>query len=135
MDYIRPHCFLLVAASRAPLQLPVTFLDVTVPRGAIFRLDYIMVSYPRTVALGAQTSPELTFTLVDTRGVAVNAPDLIFRDVTTPSGGQRVRAAWGVRIEYQPGEVISMKVTGMAAGPVPATVSITYLGQKGWGLR
>lgn len=126
---------MLVAANRLPLQVPLTLIDITVPRGAIFRLDYIMVSYARTVALGAQTSPELTFTLSDTRGVNSNERDVFFRNVTTPSGGSTVRAGWAWRIEFQPGEVITMAVRNMLPGPIPATVSITYIGQKGWGRR
>lgn len=135
MDLIRPHCFMLVAAARAPLQVPVTNLNTVVPRGAIFRLDYIMVAYNRTVVEGAQTSPELLFALKNSKGIGNNNPDLLFRDVTTPAGGQRVRTAWGWRIEFEPGEVITLEVRGMDAGPVPATVSVTYIGQKGWGRR
>jgi hypothetical protein len=141
MDLIRPHAFALVAAMRRPLQLPFTQISVTVPRGAVWRLDYIIVSYPRTVVAGAQTSPELTFNLVDTRGLTNNdrTRPLAFVDMTTPAGsgtrGPRIRAAQGWRIEYQPGEVVTMEVLGMAAGPVPATISVTYLGQKGWGRR
>lgn len=135
MDLIRPHVFFLVAAVRRALELPFTMLDVTVPRGAVFRLDYILVSYPVTVLAGAQTSPDLRFELTDSRGVAVNDPAIFFKDVTTPAAGARVRAATGFRIEYPPGAVISMRVSNMAVGPVPATVSVTYLGQKGWGPR
>lgn len=135
MDLIRPHVFALVAAARRPLQIPITMVSVTVPRGSVFRLDYIMVAYNRTVAMGAQTSPELLFTLLDTRGVVSNNPDLIFRDVTTPAGGPTVKAAWGWRVEYPPGAIITMEVRGMDPGPVPAYVSITYIGQKGWGQR
>ena len=137
MDLIRPHCFMLVAACRAPLQIPVTMLNTVVPRGAMFRLDYVMVAYNRTIdeETGAQTSPELSFALKNSKGIAHNNPDLLFRDVTTPAGGTGVRAAWGWRIEFQPGEIITMEVRGMDAGPVPATVSVTYIGQKGWGRR
>lgn len=135
MDLLRPHCFMLVAATRAPLQLPVTLLNTVVPRGAVFRLDYIMVAYNRTVEVNTQLSPELLFSLKNSKGVGNNNPDLLFRDVTTPSGGPRVRSAWGWRIEFDPGEVITMEVRGMNAGPVPATVSVTYIGQKGWGRR
>jgi hypothetical protein len=135
MDMIRPHVFALVAAARAPLQPPVTFLNTRVPTGAAFRLDYILVVYPRTVAAGAQTSPELEFTLHNTRGVLHNDPPLLFRDVTTPAGGSRLRAAWGWRIEFPPGAVITMEIRNIAAGPVPATVSVTYLSQRGWGRR
>ncbi len=135
MDLIRPHCFMLVGACRAPLQIPVTILNVVVPRGAIFRMDYVMVSYNRTVVDGAQTSPELSFALKNTKGVTNNNPDIRFLDITTPAGGPEVKAAFGWRIEFDPGEVITMEVRGMAVGPVPATISITYIGQKGWGRR
>lgn len=135
MDLIRPHGFFLVGASRLALQVPFTLLNTVVPRGAVFRLDYILVAYPVTVVAGAQTSPDLNFELLDTRGVSSTNAPLLFKAVTTPSGGTAVRAAWGFRIEYPPGAVISMRITNMAAGPVPATVSVTYLGQKGWGTR
>lgn len=135
MDLIRPHAFFLVAAARVALQVPVTFLNTTVPRGSVFRLDYILVQYPRTVALGAQTSPELNFILHNTRGIVHDDPPVFFGAITTPAGGPRVRAAQGLRIEFPPGAVITLEIRNMAAGPVPATVSVTFLGQKGWGKR
>lgn len=132
---IRPHGFFLVAAARAPLTLPVTYFNTVVPRGSLFRLDYILVSYPRVLdGEGDQISGELLFTLHNTRGVVHNMPDLLFRDITTPAGGSTVRAAWGYRIEWPPGAVITMEVRGMLVSG-PEEVSITYLGQKGWGKR
>jgi hypothetical protein len=135
MNMIRPSVFMLAAAVRRALEVPFTQIDVTVPRGAPFRLDYVLVSYPVTVVAGAQTSPNLHFELYDSRGLASNNVPIRFQDVTSPAGGGRVRAAWGFRIEYPPGAVISMRVTNMAAGPVPAFISVTYLSQKGWGAR
>lgn len=135
MNLIRPHVSVLVAAARVPLQLPVMTINTTVPRGAVFRLDYILASYPRTVVAGAQTSRDLIFRLLDSRGVAVNEPAIPFFSVTTPNGGQAVGGVWAWRMEYQPGAVISLEVSGQVTGPVPATVSVTYLGQKGWGRR
>jgi len=135
MNLIRPHVFALVAAVRAPLQLPRTLLNTMVPMGANFRLDYILVTYPRTVVAGAQTSPELTFTLKNTRGIEHNNPALTFSFITNPAGGPALRAAWAWGIEFPPGAIITMEVSGMNAGPVPATISVTYLSQKGWGRR
>lgn len=135
MNLIRPHVSLLVAAANAPLQLPVTFFNTVVPRGGVFRLDYILVAYRRTVEVGVQISPDLNFRLLDTRGVSNVEPAAPFFMVTNPAGAQSVKAAQGFRIEYKPGEVIVMEVTGQIAGPLPATVSITYLGQKGVGVR
>jgi hypothetical protein len=135
MNMIRPSVFMLAAAVRRALEIPFTQIDVTVPRGAPFRLDYILVSYPVTVVAGAQTSPSLHFELYDSRGLASNNVPIRFRDITTPSQNVGVIAAQGFRIEYPPGAVISMRVTNMLAGPVPATISVTYLSQKGWGVR
>lgn len=135
MNMIRPHCSIVAAAVRRPLQLPVTYINTVVPRGAIYRLDYILVAYNRTVEVSTQTSPELLFRLLNTRGIAHNNEPIPFRDITTPAGGPRVMMSHAWRIEFPPGAVITMEVTGMAAGPVPATVSVTYLGQKGWGVR
>lgn len=135
MNMIRPSVFLLAAAVRRPLEIPFTQIDVTVPRGAPFRLDYILVAYSVAVEAGAQITPDLHFELLDSRGVASDNIPVRFRNITTPAGGSTVRAAWGFRIEYPPGAVISMQVTNMIAGPLPPTVSITYLSQKGWGAR
>lgn len=132
---IRPHAFFLVAAANAPLQLPVTQLNTTVPRGAFLRLDYIVVSYPVTVVANAQTSPNLTFRLANTKGIMHNDSFIPFRDVTTPSSGNRVRASWGLGIIWEPGAVITLEVGGMVAGPIPSTISVTYICQKGWGRR
>lgn len=129
---IRPRVFILGAAVRRPLQLPITLVSVTVPRGSDWRLDYILASYPRTVAAGAQTSPELSFRLFTTRGVAHDNRPILFGDVTSPSGFTRVRRSVPLGIPFHPGEVITIEVFGMAAGPVPATISITLHGQKGW---
>ncbi len=132
---IRPHAFFLVAAANAPLQLPVTYLNTTVPRGAFLRLDYIVVSYPVTVAAGAQTSPNLTFNLANTKGIMHNDAPILFRDISTPASGNRVRASWGLGIVWEPGAVITLEVRDMVAGPVPSTISVTYICQKGWGRR
>lgn len=135
MISIRPHAYYLAAAARAPLQVPVTFFNTVVPRGSDFRLDYIMAAYNRTAALGVQTSPELEFILHNTRGVDHNFPAIPFNAITTPAGGPEVRAAQGWRIVFPPGAVITLEVRNVAPGPVPAYVSVTYIGQKGWGKR
>lgn len=132
---MRPRTHILVAAARAPLVLPVTPISVDTPVGSDFRLDYILASYNRTVVAGAQTSPDLLFMLFDSRGVAMTNQPVKFEDVLTKAGAPRI---WGVsRIGhvYPPRSVIRMEVTGMNAGPVPADISITYLGVKDWGRR
>lgn len=135
MNLIRPHAFFLVAANNLPLQLPYTQIDTRIPRGAWFRLDYILARYPVTRAAGAQTSPDLDFILMNSNGMEHQDNPVRFGAVTTPAYGDRIRAAWGMRILFKPGEVISMRVTGQVPGPVPATVSVTYIGQMGWGHR
>jgi hypothetical protein len=135
VNLLRPNVFCLVAASRLPLQLPHSIISVTVPRGAVFRMDYILANFPRTVVANAQTSPELRIRLLDSRGVAVNEPVIPFHGFTTPAGGRNVAGVWAWRIEYPPGAVITLEISGQTAGPVPATVSITLLGQRGWGIR
>lgn len=135
MNLIRPHAYFLVAAAKAPLQVPNTLLNTLVPFGAVFRLDYVLVNYPRTVVAGAQTSPELSFVLKNTRGIEHSNVPILFNTTSTPSGGATLRKAWGYGIEFPPGAIITMEITGMDAGPVPATISVTYLGQRGWGVR
>ena len=132
---IRPHVSLLVAAVRRPLQLPITYVNVTVPRGSMFRMDYILVAWNRTVVVNTQTSPELRFRLVDAKGVAYTNRSTGFVNVTTPGGGVKgVTASEAWRIEYAPGEIITMEVTNMTP-TLPANISVTYLGQKSWGVR
>lgn len=135
MDLLRPRGFFLVAAANLPLQLPYTQIDTRIPRGAWFRLDYILARYPVTRALGAQTSPDLNFELINSNGVKHQNEPVRFGAVTTPAYGDRIRAAWGMRILFEPGKVIQMRVTGQVPGPLPATVSVTYVGQMGWGRR
>lgn len=118
-----------------PLQLPMTPISVTVPRGTVFRLDHVFVNYPRTVVGSTQTSPELLFVLKDSRNLEQGNVRLSMVDITTPSGGQAVAVSQSLGILYGSGEQLALEVYGMAAGPVPATVSVTYLGVQGWGRR
>lgn len=129
---IRPRTFAIAAAVRRALQLPVMYVQTTMPRGSDYSLDYVLVSFPRTVVAGAQTSPELLFRLLQTRGIAHNNNPIPFTDVTNPGGFSRLRKVLPLGIVLPPGAIVTMEVTGMAAGPVPATISITYLGRKGW---
>jgi hypothetical protein len=136
MNLIRPHVFVIGAAVRQAMQVPVMMINATVPRGSTFRLDYILATYPRTVVAGAQTSPDLSFRLLDTKGIShAGETPIRFSDILTPAGGPKLISAQGWRIEYAPGAIITMEVTGQVAGPIPATISVSYLGQKTWGAR
>lgn len=130
-----PTVFALVAANMKPLQVPITWLSIQVPRGSVFRLDNVLIEYNRTVVEGVQSSPELQFEIFDSRGLALENGPVFAQMITGPAGGKNVGASWYWGVEYQPGEVISARITNMAAGPVPATISVTYLGQKGPGKR
>lgn len=132
MPRIRPRPFFLVAANRRALQLPVDYLSITTPRGGTFRLLYLLPAFPRTVLAGAQTSPELRFRVVDTRGVSMVNQPIQMADFTTPAGFSRLRRAQPFWVDYEPGEIITVEVSGQVPGPIPATVSVTLLGQRGW---
>lgn len=147
MAFTRIRPYLISAAVKKPLQIPVARIGVDVPPGARFRLDYIFIVYPVTIntedGLTTQASPNLFFELFDSRGVSLtNRPvPIVF---LTPGGvdgqggagvspiphGASVRGLprWGV--EYDPLANIRMEITGMNAGPVPAWISITYLGMR-----
>jgi len=135
VDLYRPRVYLLAAATKTPLQVPVMTLNTKVPFGANFRLDYIAVWYPQSAIAGVRVSPDLTFTLLNTRGTAHTAPPIAFQDMTTPAGGDKLRRPQGLRIDFPPGAFITLQITGMNAGPVPAVVSVTYIGQLGWAQR
>lgn len=136
VNLIRPHVFVIGAAVKQAVQVPIMLINATVPRGSAFRLDYILVNYPRTVVAGAQTSPDLSFRLLDTKGISHTGETPIrFLDILTPAGGPKLISAQGWRIEYAPGAIITMEVAGQVAGPIPATISVTYIGQKAWGAR
>ncbi len=128
---VRPY--LIGAAVKAALQLPITYLNATVPPGSPFRLDYVMVSYFRTGS-NPQTSPDLFYQLYDSRGVAMSPAPMSCALVSSPGGngakGASVKALpkWGIL--YEPLSVIRIEITGMDAGPVPATVSVTFMGMR-----
>jgi hypothetical protein len=131
----RPRPFLVAAAVRAPVVLGAMPIYAQIPKGAPFRLDYILANYPVTVAGGAQTSPTLSFMLYDSEGRALTQKPVNFRDITTPSGGPKV---WGVQrwgILYPPLSVLTMDIIGQATGPIPATFSVTFMGVKDWEVR
>jgi len=134
---LRPRAFLISAASKKDLVAPITHLNTKVPFGASFRLDYVTVWWPQvTAAAGAQTtSPDLKFVLLSTRGVSYMNPELPVVNFTTPAWGQKVRRPQPLRIEYPPGGFISLDIHNISAGPVPAMVSVTYIGMMGWGRR
>lgn len=129
---LRPRPFPIVAARVKALQVPRDLISVEVPTGPDWVLWYIAVNYPRTVVANAQTSPNLSFELFDSEGRALTEQPIPFADVTTPAGQPRYGQVNPWYVWYPAKSVISMVVTGQTAGPVPANISITYIGYRGW---
>jgi hypothetical protein len=135
---IRPHVYFLVAAAKAPLQAPVTILNTKVPTGAPFRLDFMLVQYPLDLTGeggDVQDSPNIQFTLLNTRGIAHNNVPVNFPLVTNPGPRSTLRASWYLGIEWPANAYITLQVSKVGLGPDPARISVTYLSQKGWGER
>lgn len=132
---LRPHCFFIAAVVKKAVQIPVMYISTTLPRGSTFRLDYILVSYTRITQENIQVSPELSLRFLETAGIAHNNQPIPFRDFTTPGGGsgKAIHAAWSWRVEFPPGAIITMEVTGQNGNPT--NISMTYLGVKSWGKR
>ncbi len=145
MAEVRPRPFFLVAAMRKPLQIPVTQIYVQAPAGAKFRIDYMFITYPRRLFDDpiSQPDPNLSFQLYDSAGRGMTAVPSDINTVLTPGGtdlslggtggpyakgGVRGMPGWG--LEYDPLAVIRVDITGMSAGPLPAHISITYLGMR-----
>ncbi len=130
----RERLYLIGAAVNQALQLPVMPINVQIPAGAKYRLDYILMSYKRTDTAGAQVTPDLSYNLFDSRGVAMNSAPLPAILVASPAGwntkGASLKALprWG--IVYEPLTVIKMEILGQVAGPLPGTVSITFVGMR-----
>lgn len=139
MDLIRPHTYFLVAAAKAGLPLPYATFNTKVPNGSLFRLDYILVAYNVQVDVEdptIQTSADLMFTLSLTDGMRYDNLPIMFQDMTTPAGGNRLRKAWGFRMEIPPNAILTMDVRHAPGGSTRSDwVSITYLGKKTWGRR
>ncbi len=130
----RERLYLIGAAVKQPLQLPVMQINSQIPSGARYRLDYIMISYQLTEEDGSRLTPELSYNLFDSRGFAMTNTPVPAILVSSPAGhgvsGPTVRALprWG--IVYEALSVIRMDLTGQVAGPLPATVSITFIGVR-----
>lgn len=129
----RPRPFMIVGAMRKAVVAPLMEIFGEVPDGSPFRLDHIFVSYPRVVVANAQTSPDLSFALYDSRGVSLTALPVPFVLVTTPVGAMRVRGNTRLGLVYPPKTWIRMEVSGM--GPGPETISVTFAGKKANGAR
>lgn len=137
MDLIRPHTFFLVAASRAPILIPVTTFNTKVPNGAAFRLDYVLVKWSHAVDAEDPNIPtQVIFNLAMTDGLRYNNVPIAFSDVTTPAAGDKLRTSHGLRIEIPPNAYLTMEVRlSSYVAVVQPNVSITYLGKKSWGRR
>lgn len=145
MPTIRGGAYAIAAAVKKPLQLPVSQINTTVPAGARFRLDYVLVSWPRIMSSDEFQIlyPNLSFDLYDSGGHALTVGATDIATALTP-GGQDTGISFpfppggyskgGVRglprfgIEYAPLTVIRMDIRGQTGNP--PWVSITYLGMR-----
>lgn len=131
MVLLAPRPFLLGGAF-VPLQLPIHNFLAVVPVGTNWRLMFLLVDYGRTIAAGAQTSPDLSYRLYDADGRAYHVDPALLPQVTSPAGAFGVDATSPLCLDYPGGTVVRVEITGQVAGPVPATISITLYGIRGW---
>jgi len=130
MVIISPRPY-LIGISNLVLAAPRQYFVRTIPQGATWRLKYLLVSYLRTVAAGAQTSPDLLYTLHDADGRSFQVDPVLFAQVTTPSGDSHLDATNPINIDYPGGTNVKLEIVG-AAGGLPAVVSLTMFGIRGW---
>lgn len=130
MVIISPRPYLIGIANLV-LTAPSQYFVRTIPQGAVWRFKYFTVNYLRTVAANAQTSPDLSFLAYDGDGRAFQVNPVLFAQVTTPSGGTRLHATNPVNIDYPGGTNVKIEIKG-ADGGLPANISLTLFGIRGW---
>jgi hypothetical protein len=128
---------MLLAVNKQELIQPRTEILFRTPKGTDFYLQGFSAHYHRTVAAGAQTSPELGFQLRAANWPILepgkNSDDIpvSISMVTTPAGGAYIRGMLPQLHKCPPLSIIYFTVLGWAAG-VPATISITLQGRTGF---
>lgn len=126
---------LLIGEARRPLQVGVTDFCLKVPIGSPLTLRGISWVYYNTVAAGAQTSPDLSFSFFDSKGYAFSNDPIPIALYGTPGATRVLSATQNLQGEYEGGDVIRLRLFGAVAGPVPSFASVTLYGFRKAALR
>jgi hypothetical protein len=129
MFLIPPRPFILGEANIALVHRSQYWVR-TIPTGAPWELKYFLVNYRRTVAGGAQTTPDLTYILFDSGGQSFQVDPVLLPMVTTPAGGARLDATNPIGMKYPGGSSLKVLIQGQD-GAGPAAVSLTFFGIRG----
>lgn len=120
-----------LAAARVPLNSARHYLSFTLPAYGWWTFQFLNVSYPRTVADGVQTSPELSYQLWDATGRGFQVEPIPLAMFTTPAGGPTVGATHRIGVRYKGGDAVKLCISG-ATGGAPAWVSLSLFGIRSW---
>lgn len=128
---------MLLAKKRFPLSAARTEILFQTPKGTDFYLLGFSANFIRTVVAGAQTSRDLGFALTAANwpiapvGGADSDIPMNMGMETTPAGAAYIRGMAPQPHKCPPLSIITMVVTGWAAG-LPPWVSITLQGRTGF---
>ncbi len=130
MFIIPPRPYFL-GVNRFTLVNAIEYINRSIPVGADFRLQYLLVDFKRTVVAGAQTSPELNFKLYDADGRTFQINPVRACMVTSPAGAAGLNGTSPINIDYPGGSSLKLEVTGQTGG-LPGVISVTFAGLRGW---
>lgn len=100
----------------------------SIPNGGWWTLKFLLVDYPRAVADGVQTSPDLSYRLFDADGRAFMVRPVSLPMVTSPAGAFGLNATNLINIRYPGGSSVRLELSGRIPAKGPATASITLYG-------
>lgn len=130
MFYLPPRPFLL-----GQFNFPVTsareWFTRSIPVGANWRFQYLLINYPVGVEEGAQTTVEPLYKLYDADGRAFHVNPVLAKQVTSPAGFPNLRGTNPINIDYPGGSSVKLEIE-FPTGTLPATISITLFGIRGW---
>lgn len=130
MFIIPPRPYFL-GAFKFTLTNAIEYINRTIPVGADFRLQYLLIDYKRTVVAGAQTSKDLNYKLYDADGRTFQINPILGAAVTSPAGATGLNGTSPINIDYPGGSSLKLEITGQTGG-LPAVVSVTFAGLRGW---
>lgn len=132
---------LILGVYHLPLTQKRQYWTRSIPPGAPWRLKYLTMTYIRSTqtvdGLVSQITPDLKYTLFDSKGNAFQVSPVYARQVTTPSGGVSVSATNPIDESYAGSDTLKILIEGQrlaseGANPGPAWVSLTFMGIRGW---
>ena len=126
-DFKRVFPFFYVE-NNFPLGQPVTVLTKQILLTSDFLLKYILISWPSAIAAGINTTPQLSYELIDINDKVFQNVPVLIRNMTSPAGlGSGLDFTMPINWLFRRRQIMTLRIRGQAGGD-PANINVTFYG-------